>query len=174
MTLARAGRGHHQVRSGCVAYDGGESRRQVEPYQMVATGRRWYLLAFGLERDDWRTFRLVRMSEVRATTWAFAPREAPDAREYVARAVCQAAYRYVATVRYAAPAATVGMFIPPTVGTIEPLGDDSCLVTAGADHLGYLAMHLANLGVKFEVLEPAEVREVVSNLAGRLQRAVRR
>lgn len=42
----------------------GPSERRVEPYRLVATGRRWYLLAFDLDRDDWRTFRLDREFEV--------------------------------------------------------------------------------------------------------------
>ena len=28
----------------------------VEPYQLANWGRRWYLVAYDLERDDWRTF----------------------------------------------------------------------------------------------------------------------
>ncbi|MFI7643341.1 helix-turn-helix transcriptional regulator [Nonomuraea sp. NPDC049400] len=57
--------------------DGGERERTVEPVRMVATGRRWYLRPGGVDRDDWRTFRLDRMCEVVATTWRFRAREHP-------------------------------------------------------------------------------------------------
>ena len=59
---------------------GGEPDARVEPYQLVATGRRWYLLAFDLDRDDWRTLRLDRMADVRATTFRFRRARRPTPR----------------------------------------------------------------------------------------------
>ncbi|GAA3654557.1 hypothetical protein GCM10022224_016910 [Nonomuraea antimicrobica] len=40
----------------------------------VDSDRRWYLLAYDLDRDYWRSFRLDRMTEVSARTWRFHPR----------------------------------------------------------------------------------------------------
>jgi predicted DNA-binding transcriptional regulator YafY len=174
LTLARASRDHHRVRFRYAARDGDATDRQVEPYRMVATGRRWYLMAWDVARDDWRTFRLDRMTSLTPTTWAFTPREAPDARDYVSRSVTQSPYRHVAKVRYEAPAAHVADFVPVTVATVEPLGDDACLLTAGADHLDYLAVHLAKVGADFTVLEPAELRTVMSDLAARFAHAAGR
>lgn len=36
------------------ANDGTETRRRAEPLRLVATGRRWYLVAYDLDRADWR------------------------------------------------------------------------------------------------------------------------
>ncbi len=171
MTLARASRDRHRVRFSYVARDGETTERVVEPYRMVATGRRWYLLAYDVERADWRTFRLDRMREVTATTWLFAAREAPDAREYVARAVTQSPYRYVARVRFDAPAERVRQVVPATAGTVEPVDHGSSLLTAGADHLDHLCVYLASVGAEFTVLDPPELREVMAVLADRLARA---
>jgi predicted DNA-binding transcriptional regulator YafY len=148
--------------------------RLAEPYRMVATGRRWYLLAWDLDRDDWRTFRLDRMREVTATTWVFAPRDAPDAVEYVSRSITQSPYRHVARVRFDAPAETVARLIPPSAGTVEPVDDATCVLTAGADHLDHLCVHLASVGAGFTVLDPPELRTVMAELAGRLARAASR
>ena len=74
LTLARASRDRRRVRFSYVARGGDATERLVEPYRMVATGRRWYLLAYDVDRDDWRTFRLDRMREVTATTWGFTAR----------------------------------------------------------------------------------------------------
>ena len=41
-------------------------RRRVEPLRLVPVGRRWYLLAYDLDRVDWRTFRIDRMRDARA------------------------------------------------------------------------------------------------------------
>jgi len=56
------------------AGDGTESRRVAEPYRLVSTGRRWYLVAYDLDREDFRTFRVDRVSEPFATGARFAPR----------------------------------------------------------------------------------------------------
>jgi predicted DNA-binding transcriptional regulator YafY len=171
LTLARASRDRRRVRFSYVARDGGASERVVEPYRMVATGRRWYLLAYDVDRDDWRTFRLDRMREVTETTWTFTARQAPDAREYVARSVTQSPYRHVARVRFDVPAEQVRERIPATAGTVEPVDDTSSLLTAGADHLDHLCVWLASVGAEFTVLEPPELREVMADLADRLGRA---
>ncbi|HET7387147.1 MAG TPA: YafY family protein [Nocardioidaceae bacterium] len=175
MSLARASRDRHRVRFDYVARDGSSTRRSVEPYRLVATGRRWYLMAFDLDRDDWRTFRLDRMESVRETTWVFAPRQAPDAREYVARSVTQAPYRWVAKIRYAAASTVVAEHVPATVGTVQPVDEGHCVLTAGADRLDWLAMHVVSLagslGVGVEVVEPPELREAMRELSGRLSAA---
>ena len=72
--------------------------------RLVATGRRWYLLAFDVDRDDWRVYRLDRMSDVETTTWRFKDREHPDPVGHVQRAVTTAAYPVQARVRMSAPA----------------------------------------------------------------------
>ncbi|CAN5310488.1 YafY family protein [soil metagenome] len=171
LTLARASRDHRRVRFSYVAHDGSTSRRDTEPYTMVATGRRWYLLAWDLDREDWRTFRLDRMTAVSATTWGFRPREAPDAGEFVSRSVTQAPYQHVARVLFHAPATRVAQHITPSTGTIEPVDDHTCLVTAGADNLDHFAVHLVGIGIECEVLEPTELRAAMLGLAERLVRA---
>ena len=171
LTLARASRDRHRVRFGYVDRGGDATDRLAEPYRMVATGRRWYLLAFDLDKDDWRTFRLDRMREVEATTWVFAARDAPDAAEFVSRSVTQSPYRHVAKVRFEAPAAEVAQHIPPSAGTVEAEGEDACVLTAGADHLDHLCVYLASVGADFTVLEPPELRTVMADLAARLTRA---
>ncbi len=171
LTLARSSREHRRVGLTYVAHDGAETERRVEPYQLVATGRRWYLLAWDVDRDDWRSFRLDRMSSVRATTWVFTPRQAPDARQYVARAITQAPYRHVVRVRYEAPAHLVADRLPASVATVEPLDDTSCVLTTGADRLDHLAVYLVGLGLELTVLEPPALREEMRRLADALARA---
>ena len=67
VALAAACRDRVRVEFGYDDRDGATpSSRRVEPYGVVATGRRWYLMAYDLERDDWRTFRLDRINGVRS------------------------------------------------------------------------------------------------------------
>src|SRR3954464_6022871 len=78
LQLAKAVRDTVRVRFDYEARDGTPTSRTAEPVGLVATGRRWYLMAYDVERDDWRTFRLDRMSRVKATTWRFSTREHED------------------------------------------------------------------------------------------------
>ncbi|WP_148614599.1 helix-turn-helix transcriptional regulator [Nocardioides rubriscoriae] len=171
MVLARACRDTVRVRFAYADRADVRSERQAEPVRLVATGRRWYLLAHDLDRDDWRTYRLDRMHDVRPTTWRFRPREAPDAAAYVQRSVTASPYRHVAVARVHDTVAVVREKVPPGVGVVDedPGGDPGwCLLTVGGDDLGWLVLHLAVLGPDIEVLEPDVLRDAAAAMAHRL------
>ena len=137
----------------------------MEPYQLVATGRRWYLLAFDLDRDDWRTFRLDRMADVRATTFRFRPREAPDAAAYVQRV----GDREPLPARGAGAGARAGRGGPRADhaggrARVEAVDDGTCRVVAGGNSLEALAWHFGSLGHAFTIEAPAELREAAGGL----------
>lgn len=171
LTLARATRDHVRIELAYVDRAGTPTDRRLEPYGLVATGRRWYLLAFDLDRDDWRTLRLDRMSGLRATTWRFRPREHPDPVEHVQRAITVAPYRVQGVVRVAAPATVVRTRTTAASARVEEVDDDHCLLHAGADDAGVLAQHLAMLGLDLEVLGPPALVDAVRVLGERLMRA---
>lgn len=173
MTLARAARDHEHVAAGYVARSGAATARRLEPYQLVTTGRRWYLLAYDRDRQDWRSLRLDRMADVRALGSTFTPRPAPDAATYVRRSISVSPYKYVARVRYFAPQDVVTQHFPPSAVTVEPDGPDACIVTTGADDPDRIALYLAMAGYPFEILEPPEVIAAAGSAAERLRRAGR-
>ncbi|GAS97191.1 helix-turn-helix, type 11 domain-containing protein [Mycolicibacterium canariasense] len=174
MTLARASRDHEHISCGYVDIRGNATQRRLEPYQLVTTGRRWYLLAYDRDRADWRSLRLDRMSDVRALGSTFVPRDAPDAADYVRRAISSSPYRYVARVRYHATQDVVAQTFSATSVQIEPDGPDACIVTTGADDPERMALYLAMPGCEFEVLDPPEVIRAVGAAAERLRRAAAR
>jgi len=173
LVLARATRDRVRVELSYTAAGAEPSVRRVEPYQLVATGRRWYLLAYDLDRDDWRTFRMDRLGEVRATTFRFALRHAPDAAAYVQRSVTVSPYQHEARVIVHAPAEAVRQRVPPTVGSVEPVDDDSCRVVAGGNSLEGLLWHFGVLGHPFTVESPAELREAAADFGARVAAAGR-
>lgn len=75
--LAVAQRDHTLVRFEYTKPSGEVTRRDVEPAKMMTQGDRWYLQGFDRLRDDWRVFRLDRMSQFRPSTFRFEPRPAP-------------------------------------------------------------------------------------------------
>ncbi len=168
VTLARACRDTVRVRFRYAGRADAEQERLVEPVRVVATGRRWYLMAYDVVRDDWRTFRLDRMRHVCPTTWRFQFRAHPDPVEYVQRSVTASPYRHVARVRLRADAGTVRALVPPAMGRVDDDGDGWCVLTVGSNDLEWIAVHVARLGFEAEILEPVELRTVVARLAERL------
>jgi predicted DNA-binding transcriptional regulator YafY len=172
MTLARACRDEVVVR---FDYPSGSDvrRRRVEPYRLVASDRRWYLLAYDLDRDDWRSFRVDRMTEVAAGTWRFRPRPAPDAAAYVQESVASRVYRHQARFLIHAPADTVRAQVPASAAVVRPRGSKRCEVLSGADSLDFVLMHVLLLGHDFEVIDPPELTTRCHALAQKLLSAAR-
>jgi predicted DNA-binding transcriptional regulator YafY len=171
--IATACRDHDRLRFAYRSHAGASSRRLVEPHRLVHTGRRWYLVAWDVDRADWRTFRADRVGPRLSTDRRFVPRDPPadDIAGYVARAVSSTRDRYQATVILRAPVSAVIDRVPRWVGTVEPIDDESCLLRTGADWLGGLAVYVAEIGVDFEVVEPPEFVDRVRELADRFRRA---
>ncbi|WP_338749595.1 helix-turn-helix transcriptional regulator [Janibacter alittae] len=172
VVLAHAIRDRVRARFGYTGRTGEDSERDVEPYRLVATGRRWYLLAWDLRRQDWRTFRLDRMSGVRASTFRFTPRPTPDAVEHVRRAVTRSGYAHRVRVRLSADAADVRRRVPQAYGTATSLGPGLTELESSADDLGMLARHLTlaafDLGARLTVVDPPELAAAIDEFTTRL------
>jgi predicted DNA-binding transcriptional regulator YafY len=151
--------------------EGDESKRHVEPYRLVSAGRRWYLVAFDLDRDDWRLFRVDRISKALATGARYQPRELPesDATKMLTSKLYSLLPTYDAVVVVDLPAADV----PPHLGTVEPIDEHRSRVRAGADTLEWLAFRFATAGCEFTVEEPPELADYLRKLGGRVTRATR-
>ncbi|MHA6764278.1 helix-turn-helix transcriptional regulator [Streptacidiphilus sp. PAMC 29251] len=167
LTLARACRDEVEAGFGYPA-EGEVRPRRVEPYRLVASDRRWYLLGYDLDRDDWRSFRVDRMTGVSARTWCFRPRPAPDAATYVQEGVASRVYPHQARFLVHASADTVRAAVPASAAVVRPRGDGQCEVLSGAGSLDFVLMHVLLLGHGFEVLDPPELRERCRVLAERL------
>ncbi|MBO4260206.1 helix-turn-helix transcriptional regulator [Streptomyces griseorubiginosus] len=166
--------GRERLRFAYRAKDGTETRRVTEPYRLVSAGRRWYLVAYDLDRADWRTFRVDRVSEPFATGARFAPRELPtgSAAEYLRRSMQRQQESYDFEVTFAAPAEVAAAKLPTWLGTPEPLDSGSCRLRATvSDAMEWTAVRLVLTGLEFTVREPAELVECVRELGGRLVRA---
>jgi predicted DNA-binding transcriptional regulator YafY len=173
--MASAVAGRERLRFAYRAADGTPTRRLTEPYRLVSTGRRWYLVAYDLDRADWRTFRVDRVSEPFATGARFTPRELPtgSAAEYLRRSMYRQGDSYEVHVTFAAPADLVAARLPGWLGTPEPTDDGTAcaLRTTATDPVEWLAIRLALTGVDFTVREPAELVAGVRELGARLTRA---
>ena len=130
-SLAQACEGNELVSFGYSSREGKSTTRRVEPHRLVATDRRWYLVAFDLDRQDWRTFRVDRAKQVRRTGHTFVPRPLADPRKLVAEAISAAGYRYRAMVKFEASVEEVSKRVSPHVGSVEGSEGDATLEDRG-------------------------------------------
>ena len=149
--------------------------RRTEPHAVVAREGRWYLLAWDLEADDWRTFRLDRMHPRIPTGPSFTPRPLPaaDAQTFLAArakgSTTEDRWPCVGEVVIALPARDIAPWVGE--GELEELVYGSCRVTVGSwSWTGVLAA-VARFDAPFTVLGPPALREAAGMLAGRFAAA---
>ncbi|MBD5786560.1 WYL domain-containing protein [Cellulosimicrobium terreum] len=174
--VATAVRDHRGLRLEYGAHDGTTSARAVDPYRLVHVGRRWYLLAFDTSRDDWRTFRVDRLTLRTPGGPHFLPREVPggDAVAHVLRGVGAAAWPHTARVRLDAPATVMAERLAPAAGVLSDDGPDACVLETGGSSMANLMGMLLSLEVGLTVLDPPELRDVLARAAERAGRAAGR
>ncbi|MER7127686.1 helix-turn-helix transcriptional regulator [Streptosporangium saharense] len=152
-----------------------DAPRRVEPYHLVARGGRWYLVAWDLDRDDWRIFRADRISPRTPTGPRFPPRRLPggDVAAFV-------------TGRFQGSEGTAGwpcrgeviLHLPAAVvsrhthdGVVEEVGPDRCRLVLGSWSWTALAAAFGRFDADIEVVGPAGLRDAFARLARRYHRA---
>ncbi|MEV0890821.1 WYL domain-containing protein [Promicromonospora sp. NPDC050262] len=152
--------------------------RRVEPHHLVTSEGRWYLVAFDLDRDDWRLFRVDRVTLRSGTGPRFAPREVPggDVAAFVGPRITGSRSPVRGEVVLHARAADIAPWIGGH-GLCEPLpdvdGEPRCRAVLGSWSWAGLAGRLSVYGVPFEVVGPPELVAATRELAGRYAAAVR-
>jgi predicted DNA-binding transcriptional regulator YafY len=171
--IAGACRDYQRLRFDYRDHDESATIRTVEPHRLVHDRGRWYLVAWDVDRADWRTFRADRIQPRVPTGPRFAPRELPggDVATYLLRGVGSATWRYRARVRVHAPAAAITGRLPPAV-LVEAIDEHTCMIDVGSDTPQMLAVYLGMLDADFEVGEPSELLEQLRRLADRYRRAI--
>jgi predicted DNA-binding transcriptional regulator YafY len=150
--------------------DGDGTDRRVEPFRLVYTDRRWYLVAYDLDRVAWRTFRVDRIRDAVATGQPFERTDPPDAAALVAHGVAVAAWPLQARVRVHAPRGEVERGVSPTMAVIEPGPEtDVTIVRIGGD-APWIADFVAGLPWRCEVIEPEEARVELRRRGERMAR----
>lgn len=122
------------------------TQRQVEAQHLVNYGRRWYLLAWDLGRQDWRTLRVDRMGAVQALGDPGLHRRTPAPPDVMVRqAVSQAPFALQAILRLAGSQAELEGRIPPWCGVLEADGPQHCLLRMGAESRGMMLAQILSL-----------------------------
>lgn len=138
----------------------------------IAWCRWWYLVAWDVRRDDWRTFRLDRMSVRTPFGARFTPREIPggDAGAFVAARVADR-WPVQGVVRLSVPASeAVGWH---SYGEVLAVDETSCHVRVGGETMDDVVFMLASITVEFKVVCPPELSVALVQAADRFRRAAK-
>jgi predicted DNA-binding transcriptional regulator YafY len=140
------------------------THRTVEPYGLVGSQGKWYLVGYCRLRVDYRTFRLDRIRDVVPTSEHFARRAEFDFRAYAVEHLLNYPVKWHIKVMFQAPIATVRKSIPSSLGTFTETPDGTCMDWP-TDDLEYGARYLISRGVPFVIQGPQEFRDALQRLA---------
>jgi predicted DNA-binding transcriptional regulator YafY len=171
VAVARACAERTRLQVAYVDRAGAGSERRFDPYRVVSTGRRWYLVGLDVDKGEWRTLRLDRIVEATVTGHRFELVDPPDAAELVSRATTIAPYRFTATVLIDASVAEVRRRVPATAGVVEAAEGGLARLITGADSLVALTAEVMWLDLPFEVVDPPELRQRLAALGHALTAA---
>lgn len=151
--------------------------RRAEPHHLITWGGRWYLVAWDLDRDDWRTFRADRIAPRTPNGPRFVPRELPggdDVAAFVAGRFqgsgdgwpCRGEVILDLPASQVYPFVTDGVVeaVPAPEGTAGP---ERCRLVLGSWSWVGLAASLGRFDAGIEVVGPAELTEAFAVLSRR-------
>jgi predicted DNA-binding transcriptional regulator YafY len=146
--------------------------RRVEPHHVISWDQRWYLVAFDLDHQDWRTYRADRITLRTPNGPRFAPRELPggDVRTFVTgrfrgSTETTGGWPCTGTVLLDLDAATLNPYIRD--GILEEISPGRCRLTLGSWSWTSLAAAIARFDADTTVISPPELTRAFAHLARR-------
>lgn len=161
-----------QVRIGYRSAAGNEHTFEVDPWSVVVRHGRWYLLCFAHHAEAVRTYRVDRVTAVGDGTRRF---EAPADLDpvQVLEDNLASGWDHETRIVFHAPAAEVAPWLRSTMGRLEPLDDQRCVVVGTTSNPAMVAGEwLAGMPFEFTVEGGPELRAAVAEVAARLARSV--
>lgn len=147
---------------------GSASSRRVEPAKLVNVGDRYYLVAYDLDRADWRSFRVDRAENAEPRALRFIPREIPggDAAQFVRQGLRGAGVQPISARVHAS-----AEVLAPRIGRwfeIQPTDENCCIVRTENSNLSWAAFGLALSEAKVSDVKPEELRKLLTSWSSNL------
>jgi predicted DNA-binding transcriptional regulator YafY len=155
-TVREAVHNHHILSFQYSDRSGSRSTRRAEPYRLVLKAGFWYVQCFCLLRQDFRLFKLTRITELAMEDEQFELRDAPEA----IGDFCELAEKPFTRVKLLVHESVLNRVMDICESRyIEHIGDGSYIVSFPfyPDDYGYGIIF--GLGEKCQCLEPPEVRQ---------------
>ena len=137
-------------------YDKGEDDRRVEPYRLVFKWSAWYLLAYCLDRQAFRLFKLNRLWALEKTGERFAPRAIPAEELEFGAFLSQENFHLVAVF---APEEKYRLVEEYGAGCYTEREDGFLMLERDFASYENMRQWIASFGDRVRVLEPQTLRE---------------
>jgi predicted DNA-binding transcriptional regulator YafY len=176
-TIAGACRDNARLHFSYVARDDQTTQRHTEPNAVVHSGLHWYLVAYDLDRDDWRTFRIdrirgrIRLAERGRRRVVPGGDPAAFVKGRLRGVGAEEPDAPPGRIRVHASAAAVAKHVPSRRASIEPDGEDRCIVTTHGPWSRHFLLWMALIEEPLELLGPPEMIESAQTLARRMAAA---
>ncbi|MEV6211824.1 WYL domain-containing protein [Kitasatospora sp. NPDC051914] len=152
--------------------------RRVQPHHLVTRRHRWYLVAWDLDREDWRTFRVDRIRPRTPTGPRFTPRDLPGGTvttfitsRFRGNDGTTTDWPCRGEVVLHLPAAEVAPFAPDAI--VEELDPHRCRLILGSWSWTGLAATIGRFDTDIDVIGPPQLATAFADLATRYARAAR-
>lgn len=154
------------------AAEGARTARRVEPHRLVCLGRRWYLVAYDLDRQAWRNFRLDRIGAMALDGRRFRQRELPalDAAAFVRQSFAAAPSNHDVRAVLACPAALARQRLGRWA-QVQELPGEQCLLSMRTESLEWAAMALGSAGAEVSDVGPPQLVALLKDWSDRFARA---
>lgn len=150
---------------GYIAHHGHQTARTVEPYQLVLKNSQWYLQGYCREREDYRLFRLSRMSNLQVLGEVFAPR----AYEKPTLDVAEALEAMHTKIKLRIHRSVMDRVLDHCAyEDVSPDGDGHYMVSFPFIENEYYYDILLSFGARCECLEPSHIRAELKRRIGEL------
>jgi len=141
------------------------THRKVEPYSITGWKGHWYLGGYCCLRQDYRSFRLDRIQQVKSLAETFEKAEDFDFEVFVKEHYKAGGMQI--EVEFQVNMSTVQQKIPATYGTLTPT-PTGVLLQEQNDDIEGMARYLMALNLPFVIHNPPELREALLRLGERM------
>ncbi len=162
--LANACSAQERARFDYVDKSGAATSRLIEPLRLLRSGWRWYLVAWDVDRADWRTFRLDRIKNAESVGTRFEARGHPDPIEMMTDGAAMGSYPFRARIRLPLSVEEATRVIPRTFAVLEDEGG-ATVIELGSTDVERMVGYLSGLNPPCEVLDPPELRRALRDHA---------
>ena len=158
------------------AHTSADGPRRVQPHHLVTWRHHWYLVAWDLDRQDWRTFRVDRIRPRTPTGPRFVPRDLPGGNvstfvisRFRGNDGTTTDWPCLGEVVLHLPAAEVAPFAAD--GIVEELDPRRCRLILGSWSWTGLAATIGRFDTDIDVVGPPQLATAFADLAARCARA---
>ncbi len=151
------------------AWDGEETERRFDPYGIVFNEGYWYTSGYCHLRQDLRTFRLDRMVSLEPAEGAFERPADFDVLGYVLTSLASMPGSYSVEVVMETSIEYARQVIPLATGKLEET-ESGVILRRSATQLEWIANFLLSLDFPVRVLQPPELRAILSDIAAKARR----